>query len=245
MNKNIIGLIFLFFVSLNSFVNSREQDTIFYNEDWETVSRSKASYYRLVILKEAKYFVTDYFMNGKIQMTGSYSDKEMKIREGIFLYYSKKGNLTSKEEFKNNKYDGKSSWFYENGVTASNEFYVQDSLTNYRFYNSDGTVDSISPMEVEATFPGGNEALSQFIIHNVKYPEKAIRKNQQERVFVKFVVETNGKISNVQAEKCKYPLLGFEAERVIKLMPRWKCGKYHNVPCRTWMKMPINFTLEK
>ncbi len=92
-------------------------------------------------------------------------------------------------------------------------------------------------------FPGGVEAMFKFIAENVKYPESAKENNLQGRVIVKFVIEKDGSVSNVEVGRGWGNELDDEAVRVVKAMPKWKPGKQDGKPVRVSFMLPINFKL--
>jgi protein TonB len=99
-------------------------------------------------------------------------------------------------------------------------------------------------VEQQPEFNGGMAALGQYLGKNLRYPAAAQRANVSGRVFVSFVVNTDGSIQDVSVLKG----LGFgtdeEAIRVIKAMPKWRPGKQSGRPVRVKYNLPINFTLE-
>ncbi|GAB3247634.1 hypothetical protein GCM10027347_03370 [Larkinella harenae] len=99
-------------------------------------------------------------------------------------------------------------------------------------------------VEQNPEFPGGMAALGQFLNKNMRYPPAASRANISGRVFVSFVVNTDGSIQDVTVLKG----LGFgtdeEAMRVVKAMPKWRPGKQSGRPVRVKYNLPINFQLE-
>ncbi len=97
--------------------------------------------------------------------------------------------------------------------------------------------------EVEANFPGGPDALQRYIANTVVYPEKAIDRNWEGKVYVTFIVEKDGSITEVKAKKRK-KVLRREAERVIRLMPNWNPSFVNGDPVRTRCHLPIVFRLE-
>lgn len=99
-------------------------------------------------------------------------------------------------------------------------------------------------LEDAPQFPGGYEALYQYIAANVKYPETAKNKHITGRVLVGFVIEKNGSISNVQLLSCPDESLCEEAVRVVSSMPRWKPGRVQGKKVRAQYTLPINFTLD-
>jgi len=92
-------------------------------------------------------------------------------------------------------------------------------------------------------FPGGTEALLKFVANNVKYPEKAKDEEISGRVFISFVIETDGSVSNVEVKRGIGGGCDEEAVRVIKSLPNWKPGIKDGKPVRVSYMMPINFKL--
>jgi periplasmic protein TonB len=96
----------------------------------------------------------------------------------------------------------------------------------------------------EARFKGGQKALQQYISEKVQYPPMAIENDEQGRVFVSFVVEKNGTISNVKVMKGVSKELDREAIRVIKCSPLWKPARVRMRKVRSRCHIPIVFILE-
>ncbi len=94
-------------------------------------------------------------------------------------------------------------------------------------------------------FPGGAEAMMKSIAGNIKYPEAAIDKNIEGRVFVSFVIEKDGSVSNVKVLRGIGGGCDEEAARVISSMPKWKPGKQKGEFVRVSYQIPIMFKLGK
>lgn len=97
--------------------------------------------------------------------------------------------------------------------------------------------------DIEAEFPGGIEAMMNFINENVRYPQSSIEMGEQGRVFISFVVDTVGVISNIKVEKGISDSLNAEAIRVIQTMPKWKPAILADKPINEMVRLPINFSL--
>lgn len=97
-------------------------------------------------------------------------------------------------------------------------------------------------VDVKASFPGGNNALFTFLKKNVDYPERAQELGVQGRVFVQFVVEIDGSVSQVKAVKGPKHGLRKEAERVTKLIPKWNPATVNGKPVRSFFSIPFQFT---
>ena len=97
--------------------------------------------------------------------------------------------------------------------------------------------------DVEAEFIGGPQALTKYIQTNIQYPPTSIEMNEQGKVYLSFVVEADGSISNVVVERGVSPDLDREAKRVVRSMPNWKPGESKAKKSRTRCRLPINFQL--
>lgn len=92
-------------------------------------------------------------------------------------------------------------------------------------------------------FPGGKEKLKEFLSENVKYPVECEASGITGRVVVGFVVEKDGKVTQVKLDRSSDPAFNMEAYRVMKKMPRWIPGKVGDEPITVKYKLPITFRL--
>ncbi len=99
-------------------------------------------------------------------------------------------------------------------------------------------------VEEQPGYPGGEEARIAFLQTNIKYPEEAKELGIQGKVFVTFVVEVDGSITDVRVLRGIGGGCDEEAIRVIKSMPKWVPGKQRGVPVRVQFNLPIKFTLQ-
>ena len=93
-------------------------------------------------------------------------------------------------------------------------------------------------------FPGGIQALIQYLTNTVKYPEESESKGEQGRVICTFVVEADGKVSNTMIAKGVTPALDKEAERVVRSMPNWTPGKLNGQNVRVKYTLPVTFMFQ-
>ena len=92
-------------------------------------------------------------------------------------------------------------------------------------------------------FPGCDEARIKYLNENIKYPQMARESGIQGRVFVTFVVEKDGSVTDVRVLRGIGGGCDEEAIRVIKNMPKWDPGKQRGKPVRVQFNMPILFKL--
>jgi TonB family protein len=99
-------------------------------------------------------------------------------------------------------------------------------------------------VEQMPAFPGGEAKLFEFISKNTHYPQEAKEKGIQGRVFIGFIVEKDGSISNVRNLRGVDSELDAEAIRVIQSLPKWKPGMHKGEFVRVSYQIPIVFKLE-
>ncbi len=102
-----------------------------------------------------------------------------------------------------------------------------------------------TPVEEMPEFPGGNTALMEYISSKIHYPEEAIKKQTEGRVFINFIIEADGSISNAKILRGLSPELDAIALDVIRNMPAWKPGKLGTEPVAVSFNIPIHFQLEQ
>ena len=104
--------------------------------------------------------------------------------------------------------------------------------------------DVFDVVEHMPEFPGGMESLMKFLAENVHYPEAASKAGIQGRVLVQFIVETNGRVSNVKVVRKVNDDLDAEAIRVVGSMPAWKPGMQNDKAVRVKYTLPLTFRLD-
>ncbi len=93
-------------------------------------------------------------------------------------------------------------------------------------------------------FPGGDKSLFQFIADNTKYPADAKDKGIKGRVFVNFIVEPDGSVSDIRVLRGIGGGCDEEAVRIVESMPKFKPGMQNGEAVRVSYTVPVNFRLE-
>ena len=99
-------------------------------------------------------------------------------------------------------------------------------------------------VEQMPVFPGGQEALLQYIAKNIKYPAMALRNQVEGRVFIKFVVGPDGAVTNVEVQKGIGAGCDEESMRVIKNLPRFTPGKQNGRAVSVYYTVPVTFAIK-
>lgn len=92
-------------------------------------------------------------------------------------------------------------------------------------------------------FTGGETAFAHFLIRNIRYPDQAKENNIQGKVYITFVVERDGEITEAKTVRSPSKEISDEGLRVINLSPKWVPGYLHGKPVRVQFTVPINFSL--
>jgi TonB family protein len=234
----ILALLFLFLSPLC--FGQKDLDTVFFNEHWDEISSLD----------------TNGFFGFK-----DYDENNV----GPCTYYYGTGELYSHQMEKNHLKEGYCIWYFKSGNVMAEGNYKKDLPINptqrYKDESRDVIIQTPPPVysgdipeesendivdfpDVEAEFRGGAKALQAFVSDNVNYPMKAIELNDQGRVFLSFVVEPDGTLSNLWVERGVSDALDKEALRLLKNMPRWIPGESNGKKVRTRCRLPINFTLD-
>lgn len=93
-------------------------------------------------------------------------------------------------------------------------------------------------------YPGGEAAMRKFIGENLRYPKMEMDSNIQGKVVVGFIVDTHGRIRDVEVKQGASPGLDAEAMRVISTMPRWRPGQQQGKKVFVRYVIPIGFKLQ-
>jgi len=107
----------------------------------------------------------------------------------------------------------------------------------------DGPVN-VAVVSVQPNFPGGMNALYEYLAKNITYPPSAREAGVEGRVIVGFVVGKDGKIADVQVLRSLDPACDEEAAKLVKTMPAWTPGKQGDRTVRVRMTLPIVFKLD-
>lgn len=174
------------------------------------------------------------------------------ILNGRSSYWFPDGHLCYEISYENGLRQGQERCFYKNGQLKRLINWNSDTITGGSFFEEDGspkkevfqedlyTADVYEP----PVFPGGDKALSQYLVKMIQYPSNAREKNIQGLVIVSFVVGEKGTLSEIKVEKNVHALLDQEALRIVSKMPVWKPGRIGEIPVRVRLKLPVRFRLE-
>ncbi len=104
--------------------------------------------------------------------------------------------------------------------------------------------DVYTVVEKQPSYPGGQDGYRKFLIENIKYPAEALKKGVTGTVYVTFVIEIDGAVTNVKVLRGIGSGCDEEAIRVVKMMPKWNPGEEKGKPVAVQFNLPIKFALD-
>ncbi len=211
-NVKLLFFLILFFLLSPSY---GQKDTLhfLYDANWKKVlNKNQAVYYGKATENEIGYWeLSDYYLSGKIQMKGRFTDSTLKLKQGKFIWYFESGVIKTTASYYMNIPIGDYYTYYENGkLDAHIKFDNFGTIETSKYYKKDGSESVIIMPE----FIGGEDNLYKFINQRLKYPRSARKKNIFGDVIVSFEVLTNGTLDNFKIMSSPNEILSDEALRV-------------------------------
>jgi protein TonB len=244
-----IALVFILVLNMPSILigQNKEFKKIYIDKSYSQVDSSEASFYKMVDYLDSDSLNTKvyiHYLSGEMYSTTEYSNYPKFIKNGLSQKLYKDGNIKSEIEYQNNKYHGKLKTYYNNGQLKREEKYQDGKLLESHCFGLTGKDTTNYPYEVSARYPGGENALMQYISANIKYPNKARRKGIEGAVYIKFIVNSIGEIEEIKLIKSVDPLLDNEALRVVGEMGKWIPAEMDGEKTSMSFTLPIKFKLE-
>ena len=118
-------------------------------------------------------------------------------------------------------------------------------IVENEFETTENVTQPVEEPDVMPEFKGGQKAMMQFLVENIKYPESAKESGTEGTVFIAFVINNKGKVTKAQVKKGVEKSLDKEALRVINAMPKWNPGEKDGKKVNVEMTIPIKFQLPK
>lgn len=245
-----------------SWCSTASNDTLFYDKDWKQVkNRDSAQYYGFHLSKNGEYIRLDYYMNHQLYMSGTYLDKEYKIKNGEFLFYYVDGIISGIESYENGKLEGAQVRYNSTGTLIAEVHYKagipDESHEPYVFHvppfesvNIPPSIPESSPsvfVEEAAEFPGGYEALSTYLAKNIKYPKSALKRGIDGEGRYRITISEQGMVSDVKALKSipGCPECDQEVIQVLNKMPDWKPARAGKKNVKSYYDLPVTFSAQK
>lgn len=218
--------------------------------------KKESSYEQIALLPESPYsieigtpiklpFSKDDFLE-------SYPDKEGKDYEVATTKTSAKNNDYGVDiaELESSKIATEESPIGEYKIQVSNANKIRiveiTDSQEYKVVEAEAIPIDQKPfvtVEQMPSFPGGESELNKFIDENLMYPVVAQEMEIKGRVFLRFIVETDGTLSDIHIVRGLHPICDKEAIRLMSTSPKWIPGKQNGEEVRVYFTIPIIFRL--
>jgi TonB family protein len=178
-----------------------------------------------------------------------YADYEKKILHGRCSYWAPDGKLVHEIMYENGKKHGEEKFFYATGAVKKTYNWDQGRLKNTSLHNINGSIAISNVKEepgesvVEPSFPGGEQALFRQLSRTVVYPESMMRKGIDGSVVVTFMVEADGKMTDIKVISSPHKELSEALLKAMSELPSWIPAVVNNEPTRAKYTLPFQFKL--
>lgn len=247
MTARIISICFLISVS----INARSQDTTYYKGDQTLSDKQSATYYQIVredSVTPGLSVAESFYMNGAKKEIEYYSDKSRKNKVGVNLKWYPNGQLKRRATFDNGKLNDTTVSFWENGNVKSKIIFNHDTVLTRSCFDKKGKEVDCHVYSQMPEYPGGNKEFFKVIYDNIKMPEilksvseKTISKSIKTSVKVRFAVDIDGSVTDIEIIEGSHPDVDKEVVRVISMLKKFKPGLIDGEPVKVWYSLPINF----
>ncbi len=238
----------LIIILITSSLASQAQDTLYFklSNPFNTVKDPNGKYIRKAIqTKDSAWLAYDYNWNNTLIVRGYYSDTNFKTK--LFcheIYNQAHGWREEIRCYKDGSLDGIRAGFNKSGDTLWKNLMAENKVIEEKHFPGYIPRQVIYEMvEVESEFPSGRRAWIQFLQDNIRYPKQARKKKIEGEVVVQFIIDKDGKVTNVEVLHSVDPLLDQEAVRLIKSSPDWIPAQQNGKPVKSSRKQPIIFSL--
>lgn len=241
--KNLVLMFFLI-----SFKTSICQDTVFYDNLSNTVkSIDLADSYELKYYDKTDSNVVStrvYLKTGELIEEKNYSNYRSKTIDGKYKVYFKNGQLKKEINYNIGKLNGNLLTFWDNGNPKRVDVYKDNILLIGKCYDYIGNEIPFFKYEQFPEFPGGEQALFNYLKKKVQYPYNLIKEGKEGEVVVGFTINKIGSPTNVHVIKGCNNEFDQEAIRVIRCMTLWKPGKLDGEYASVFYSIPIKFFIQ-
>ena len=250
------------------------QEKVFLNENFTFCDQKDAIEYAIITKSDSGIQVEFHKLDGTLKGIGHYSkygkNISKRVRDGVCIFkyangqdsivyhyadnkldgegkfYYPNGQLHVCASYKQNHFDGELKQFYPDGKTRRIETYEQDKCIKGTLWDEEGNELPFEPYFVLPEFPGGISSLYTVLSKYLIYPAKSFKNKEQGRVYVRFVIDEEGKMTNFKIADSQNMELEEPALKALKTIGssyRWKPGTKDGKPIRVLHTLPVNFRL--
>lgn len=232
-----------------------------FNAEWKPVKLKEAYYHVDQVKINDTCWEWNYYTAGRPRwLSVQFRDQQGKIWHGKYIVYKDNGYADSSGYYRDGKREGE--WYvmasnnqvlkkleYANGVLMSEK----DSTTVKQEREAEAAAalgkqnpegKSFTKVEIESEFPGGISAWTKYLTKNLRYPQESIKRNATGMVQVQFIVDKEGKITNVEIYRSVEYFIDKEAMRLITTSPNWTPAVQDGRKVKSYKRQPIGFVLQ-
>jgi TonB family protein len=182
------------------------------------------------------FTVRDYYIGGAYQMIGDYKSVDSEIEDGDFLFFHTNGQISHKGCYKNGELVG--DWdIYDRAGELIN-------MINYDFDINETNKPSPETSHIDSMAEFAGQDFTTYLASGIVYPSRAYKYLVQGKVYVQFMINEDGSISNALVVRTLDKDLDKEALRVIRNMPNWKPARKDGEPVPIAYTCPVVFTIK-
>ncbi|WP_167855275.1 TonB family protein [Hymenobacter wooponensis] len=189
---------------------------------------------------EADGLYVGWYDDGRVSQRGEYDDGQ---RIGRWISVHRNGQKRSEGRYHTGRLVGEWHYYYDTGQLSAIALPDrQGKPLALAFFNQDGS-PYMGKVQVRQLpqFPGGQEALLNYVARNTTYPKNSRRKGITGTVHVSYTVGEDGRVGQVRVVRSLSPDADQEACRVVASLPAFEPGREYNLPTAMTFTMPINF----
>ena len=231
------------------------QDTVYIDMKGDKVkSLALADSYRVTIKDSVaanRKIEREYYMSGKIKsekhlleiVTNTEMKKPSFQLDGKFREWYGDGQLWKDLNYDQNNLNGEIMTYWDNGQLKRHELFQSGKSIKGECYNREGQSVDFYAFMVMPQFQGGVSELMEFLSRRITYPVAMQRIRSEGKVFVGFIVNKEGSVTDVEVIRGVSHEFDEEALRVAKCMPKWNPGMQDGEKVKVHYICPIVFRL--
>lgn len=243
--RAIFAILFLLII-IQTKAQYQKIDTFYYDADWEKIDAINATYktiHKYTDTISGAGVIFRFTLSDTLLKETNYANIPDRIQSGVEKEYFKSGKLKHSINYLDGKLNGELTTYYSSGQLKRHDIYKNDTLQSGNCYAGTGADTNYFPYMILPEYIGGVNKLYAYLAENIKYPRIANENGIEGVVYLKFVVNENGQVSNIQVIRGIHASCDQEAIRVISQMPNWTPGYIDGTPVSVWYKIPVKFSL--
>lgn len=255
------------FTGFGSIENGRVKVNIINNA---TKQPAIVAFYTDSTLKVSKGLYQSFYSNGTKESEGNYDNNK---ENGLWQKWDSTGHLIDSTVYENAKKISSSTFhYYKNGVLSFHDFndlkndkelklrYDEkgNKLSEVTFIGQTGYIKTFkeneivkldtvySKQEIEASFPGGEAAWTKYLFSQLnEHYKELISDGRSGTCRIRFIVNKDGKVSNVEALTMKGSTLAEVAVNALKNGPKWNPAMQYGRAVNAYREQPVTFTISE